>query len=132
AATALRRFHLPDTMPALLKRAKKLTQMAPSAKKKKAKWIGYETTQLLQAFGLAGYQPADGLCRKYIPKSAPFTIPARAAAIWTLGKLHEGKLDKKLAGQLTSRLLDNNMMNPEAPPVKRFSAIALGRMKAKG
>src|SRR5699024_1673613 len=51
AATALRRFHLPDTMPALLKRAKKLTQMAPSAKKKKAKWIGYETTQLLQAFG---------------------------------------------------------------------------------
>ncbi|MCL2640839.1 MAG: hypothetical protein FWD53_08345, partial [Phycisphaerales bacterium] len=91
-----------------------------------------EISQLFQNLGLRRYTEADGFMRKFIPKGAPAGLEARTGAIWALGLLHEGKVDAGLSRELVSRLTDNSILNPEAPPVRAMSAISLGRMRDKG
>ena len=55
----------------------------------------------------------------------------RAAAIWSLGYIHEGKPDAELVKALEDRIRDANAMIPEDPRVCRMSAVAIGRMKAR-
>ena len=93
-----------------------------------AKCIGRETTQLMMAMGDMDYRPAEPLMRRYIPKGS-FDVMARAAAIWALGKLREGRADSTLVTLLEGRLADIHPPVPEMEEVRRFSAIALGRMQ---
>jgi HEAT repeat protein len=90
-----------------------------------------QLSYLAQALGRLKVAAADGVLRKYVPKSFAVHPTARAAAIWALGLIHAEQPDEKLADQFLERLLDIfNPMMPEAPEVARMSAVSLGRMKA--
>jgi HEAT repeat protein len=88
-------------------------------------------SQLHQLLGQQKYRPAEALLRRFIPKSAfGFAGESRAAAIWALGMIHDGKMDDALATALVARLTDSTRP-PEDFRVLWMSAVALGRMKAK-
>ena len=144
AAAALRRLQAPETMPALLNRAEALTSAARGAAADPDAYesIGQETAQLFIAIARAHYAPAEPLLLRYIPKRSGFHPVARGAAIYALGLLSEdGGGDgmaavrsadrKELIRQLSERVADNNPLDPEAAEVRRFSAVALGRMRSK-
>ncbi len=133
AATALRQLGAPDTMPALLDRARTLTAEAASAAAdaKRYESIGRETTQVFMALGRERYQPADELLIRYIPKRSGFHPSARGAAIYALGKINEGRERADLVAELEARVSDNNPVDPEASEVRRFAAIALGRIGSR-
>ncbi len=150
AAAALRQIAVPDTLPAMLARAEELAaastpatgglgkdasedEKAAAERRAMAEAAsrGRESTQLFMAFGEMGFADADTLARTYVPKSSGYDPVARGAAVYALGKLHEDRLDTGLASQLAARLADTNPLNPEMTEVRRFAAIALGRMKAQ-
>lgn len=133
AASALCRLDDPDTMPALLERAQALTEAARTAAADARRYesIGRETTQLFMAMGRRRYAPADGLLTRYIPKRCGFHATARGAAIYALGKINEGRIRPDLVPELEARVSDNNPVDPEASEVRRFAAIALGRMGSR-
>ena len=66
----------------------------------------------------------------FVPKNFDLN-EARGAAIWSLGYLHEDDPDPTLVKLLADRLTDIMGMVVETELVRRFSAIALGRMKAR-
>lgn len=140
AADALRRLELSETLPDAFARAQELTEQAKQAAAagpdagdaSRSVATNDETTQLFMLLGALRYAEAEPLLRTYIPKGTTFGASARAAAIYALGKIKEGTLDEDLASQYAARLSDLNPMNPEMTDVRRFSAIALGRMKAAG
>lgn len=90
-----------------------------------------QLSQLFQAFGEMDYSEPEAIMRTFIPKNTADPARSRAAAVWALGKLKAGKLDEPLAKQLARRLSDISPSDPELMPVRRMSAIALGRMDAK-
>jgi HEAT repeat protein len=72
------------------------------------------------------------LLRRFVPKNAPRPgEEGRAAAIWALGQIHEGKADDALSKALEARLNDTTSMPPEDSRVRMMCALTLGRMKAK-
>jgi hypothetical protein len=96
-------------------------------------WFGHQLSQLNQFLGEQRYAPADALLRSFIPPPDPkyFLAEARGAAIWALGKIHEGKKVPELVAPLEARVNDIRSIPPEMFQVRRMSAIVLGRMKAK-
>ena len=90
-----------------------------------------EILLVMQAFGRTKHASADNILRDFIPKSVPFPPIIREAAIWSLGKIHEGKAPKDLGQQLAERAADVMSMNPEANSVRAMSVIALGHMNNK-
>ena len=58
------------------------------------------------------------------------TEAARAAAVWSLGLLHEDEPDAELAKAFADRLADDGVMAEESPLVRRMAGVGLGRMKA--
>ena len=91
-------------------------------------------SQLNQFLGQQKYRPADPVLRPFIPKPGrglSMGPESRAAAIWALGMIHEGKTDAALASALEGRLNDVSSIPPEYSQVRWMSAIALGRMKTQ-
>ncbi|HEX7010246.1 MAG TPA: HEAT repeat domain-containing protein [Phycisphaeraceae bacterium] len=143
AACALRRLAIPQTLPDAYARLQQLTQEALATNERsrsenekaqeiaqQLKAIGQETTQLVMLIGQLGYTQAEPLLREYIPKHSGFAIDARSAAVWALGRFHEGQPEPELVEAFISRLSDVNPLDPEAQTVRRFAAVGLGRMKA--
>src|SRR5207237_5898914 len=67
------------------------------------------------------------------PPETPLGAETRAAAVWALGLLHEGKPDAALGQALVSRLTD--LPSPggaERERVRVLAAVTLGRMKDQG
>ena len=130
AAWGLRRLAVPDALDGMFGKFRRETE-----KTQQANWmgidVGWQLCQLIEAFGQMGYAPADPVLRQYIPKESPFFVESRAAAIWTLGHLHAGQPDAELVRLFVERLSDEDPMFPEAEPVRRMSAVSLGRMKAE-
>ena len=89
-----------------------------------------QLVQLFQYFGQARYKPAEPLLRTFVPKDSA-ALEARAAAIWALGYIHEDKPDAKLVKALQARIRDTQSIPPEEDLVRRMSAVAIGRMKAR-
>jgi len=92
--------------------------------------VDEQLAQLMQYFGRMRYAPSDSFLRTFVPESEEFPL-SRAAAIWALGHLLEGKPDPQLAQQLIGRVQDVGPPVPEFEVVRRFSAITLGRMGAQ-
>ena len=140
AAAALRRLAVPSTLPAMLFRAKALAKdlKQRSLPEPKSASDTREIVQLLQGLGTSRDAKAQPLLRRFVPKvvpgksgvPVPFPSDARAAAIWSLGKIHTGKLDAQLAKQLAGRIEDMSIQFPEATSVKCAAAVALARMHA--
>jgi len=137
-AWALRKLAIPQTLPAMLAKATRETVGRRRAGGKGKKGGGQppdgtneQVVQLFQAFGQMKYAPAAPLLRQCVPKAAPFHLDQRTAAVWSLGFIDHGRGKAELASQLAGRLADAFGMFPEFEPVRRMSAVSLGRLKAK-
>ncbi len=135
SAWALRQIAVRSALPAMLDRAKRMTDfLADSVKLTETnapqRKINEQIQQLLQAFGEMKYADAMPLITYYVSKEVPCEIQTRCAAIWAGGYILEGKPDDRAVKALVGRLSDIEGPNPEDDRVRRMSAIALGRMKA--
>jgi HEAT repeat protein len=137
AAWGLRKLAVKDTLSGVVAYAKvakkRLAGMTDLKSEPLSNALDHQLSQLNQFLGQQKYAPADGILREFIPRpgmSQPGVPEARAAAIWALGLIHEGKSDAKLVGALEGRL-NSNEIPPEYPQVRRMSAITLARLKAK-
>jgi len=142
AAWGLRRLAVPETLPPVLEyfegQYRVILKVGPSAGRK----VGHESvdaqlSHLAQFLGQGRYRPADAVLRRLIPPTAgkepnPAGFETRAAAIWALGWIHEGKPDPELVQAIYGRLSAVGLFDPEDGRVRRMSAIALGRMRAEG
>jgi len=128
SAWALRKLQLKEVLPALWAYTQSIDPLVKNAPGPipQAEQIG----QLFQAFGDQRFLEAEALLRTYVPK-APIHNHARCSAIWALGYFYEGIDEPKLAAQFAERLADIQALIPETEPVRRLSAVSLGRMKAK-
>jgi HEAT repeat protein len=95
--------------------------------------VDHLLSQLNQLLGQQRYAPAVPVLLQFVSKPAkPNGQEARAAAIWALGWIYEGKAPPDLSTALQTRLND---VPPAIPPeddrVRLMCAITLGRMKAK-
>lgn len=127
AAWALRKLQIEQTLPEMLRQVTPF--MADLESPTAPLHLGLVISQVFQAFGAMRYGEAEPLLRKFVPKSG-IEPEARAAAIWALGYLHEGAPEEDLARQFAERLADVASLTPEYEPVRRMSAVAIGRMKA--
>src|SRR5208283_2282411 len=94
--------------------------------------IDHQVSQLNQLLGQQKYEPAVPLLRHFIArKEFPMAYESRAAGIWALGKILQGKKVPDLSPPLEQRLNDLNSIPPEDFRVRRMSAITLGRIQAK-
>lgn len=122
AAASLRKLQVADTLePALVYVQSHISIKTPYDQNPVA-------AQLIQLFGLTKYQPAEATLLKLVPKNSGPSAQ-RVAAIWTLGKLHEGTPDVKLIRDLVRRANDGAGMEPEDQNVREQAVIAIGRMK---
>lgn len=133
AAWGLRKLAVSDTLPTMLDHAERQTAsiVDDTADLKYLEAIDAQLSQLFQAFGELGHEEAEPLMRKYIPKDLLYAGATRPAAVWAIGKLHEGRADDALARVLAARLADSTSLMPELESVRRMSAIGIGRMKAE-
>jgi len=91
-----------------------------------------ELTHLLQTFGVHQYEPARSVARQMVGRNDKYSGEARAAGMWALSRYYEDQPDQQLATQLVTRLNDAYGMNPELEIARRFAALAVGSMRAKG
>jgi HEAT repeat protein len=134
AAWGLRKLDVPETLPAVVSFIEEDTKPRP-AEKTRATPIGprvHTISQLYQFVGQRKYRPALQLMRRFVPKFAlGFVGECRAAAIWALGMILEGKSDPALEAELEVRLNDTGGYPPEDFRVRWMCAVTLARMKAK-
>ena len=139
AAWGLRRLAVPETLPGVLSHVEsQQRRLRAAADHPDATTIllDHQLSQLNQLLGQQKYQLADAALQAFIPRMEqlmhqPVGQESRAAAIWALGLLREGKSDAGLAAALEERLNDTGSMPPEDARVRWMSALTLGRTKAK-
>ncbi len=140
AAWGLRKLDVAATLPGVLSHVesefkKPGLDRFPSTREQKSRDANdHVLSQLNQFLGQQKYRPADPVLRPFIPKPGrglSMGPESRAAAIWALGMIHEGKSDDELASALEARLNDIAAIPPEFWQVRWMSAIALGRMKTQ-
>jgi HEAT repeat protein len=149
AAWGLRKLDVPQTLPDVIRYIEDDIKSRPVVKARAGVLPGREVhvppvenifrrdvrdhtlSQLHQLLGQRRYRPAEGVLGRFIPKYA-FGFPgeSRAAAIWALGMIHEGKADVALAAALEARLNDQTLP-AEDFRVRWMCGVALGRMKAE-
>jgi hypothetical protein len=128
-AWALRKLSLPETLPAMLKKASYLTDVR--LRQRNFDELDFQGAHLFEALGRMNYKPAEPLMRRYVAKNYSMGEYSRSAAIWSLGLLHLGKPDDALAAQIAGRVTEPAVaMPPEMSRVRLAGAIALGKMKA--
>ncbi len=129
SAWGLRKLAMPDTLPAMLDKVKRQTEIR--LKQIAAAGVDEQVAHLCEAFGLMNYLPAESLLRQYIPKNMAMGEYSRGAAIWSLGLLHRGVPDEQLAVLLVERLTEPPTIPTELIRVRTMSAVSIGRMQAK-
>ena len=136
AAWALRVLQVKETLPSMLDRASRVSNVFLSDEFDKRKPLGGtaamdQVAHLFDAFGQMDYHEADDLMQKYIPKNLGLGPNSRPAAVTAIGKLYRGRPDPGIVRQLVARLHDQASIPPEIFEVVDSAAIALGRMKAR-
>jgi HEAT repeat protein len=137
AAWALRRLGVPESLPGVQSYVRaefdRLANHRPLAGRAEvpAAVIDHQLSQLNQLLGRQRYAPADELLRRFIPRNPALGYESRAAAVWALGLLHEGKPNPALAAACEARLNDMASRPPEDYRVRWQSAVTLGRLKAR-
>jgi HEAT repeat protein len=128
AAWGLRKLAVPELVERMIAAATKLSDQLKGDQF--ANDRSNELAQLIEAMGEMRHAPAEPHLRIYVPKGSYFE-QVRAAAIWSLGHLLEGKPDAQLAQQLEERMNDVGSIPPETTRVRSMSAVTLGRMKSE-
>lgn len=95
-----------------------------------ARALDEQMSQLAQYLGTQKYAPASAAFRKLIPPTAA-PLETRAAAIWSLGKIHEGQMGLGFERAVEARLNAIMPMDVEAPLVRRMCAVTLARVGSK-
>jgi HEAT repeat protein len=132
AAWGLRKLAVKETLPGVVEYLNAELTNQYARKNVSLEWLDHEFSQLNQFLGQQKYVPADAVLRRFIPRSRGKPgLESRAAAVWALGLLHEGKNEDGLAAAIEERLNDTHSYPPEDVRVRRMSAITLGRMQAK-
>jgi hypothetical protein len=135
AAWGLRKLAVKETLPEVTRHVEAQLKRVRAVKAPSNVPIGiidHQLSQLNQFLGREKYQPADAVLRQFVPKRPDTPMfEARAAAVWALGLIHEGKTEPALAKDLEVRLNDIAAMPPEDPRVRWMSAVTLGRLRAK-
>jgi len=129
SAWGLRKLAVPETLAPMLEHAHDQTRRRQAGDVPNA--LDPQVALIFETFGMMKYRAADSLLRQYIGKRVEMGEYSRGAAIWSLGKFNEGRLDAGLAQLLITRLTDMTPMPSEMPRVRQASAIALGWMNAK-
>jgi HEAT repeat protein len=137
AAWGLRRLAVPGTLPRVVSHLE--TEVAETRGDARAATVpdvlaeagDLRRAQLLQLLGRQKYAPAEALLREFPPKELKLGAESRAAGVWALGLLLEGKQDPKLAALLIERLRATHEIPPEDRRVRLTCAGALGRLKAE-
>lgn len=131
AAWGLRKLDVSETLPRVLSFVDTQVQLLSDKKGAPLRVLNdHGLSQLNQFLGQRKYRPADAALRGFIPRGRGGPEP-RAAAIWALGLIHEGKTIDDLVVALEARLNDTHSIPPEWKQVRSMSAITLARMKAK-
>jgi HEAT repeat protein len=143
---ALRLLAVAETLPEVLdhvrQRHAEMLRSGPTAGLRgvSAEALDLHLSHLVQFLGQSRHRPADGSLRALVPRFIKRGIPpvfvpvgpeTRAAAIWALGLLHEGKPDEALAAQIEDRLTPDGMFGFDDERVRRMAAVSLARMQAK-
>jgi len=129
AAWGAKMLAVPETLPALLTAALRKTERRTGEDPQPSD-LDVQMAHLLELFGKTKYRDAETLLRRHVPKNPRLGTFSRAAAIWSLGFLHQGVPDEDLARQLVQRLNDIQSPLPELTAVRAMSAVSIGRMKA--
>jgi HEAT repeat protein len=131
AAWGLRKLDVPETLPGVLGHVRACYEH-PARLGLAYIMQDHRLSQLNQFMGYRKYVAADAVLRQFIPKQlTKVGGESRAAAIWALGRIHEGKSMPDLARLLEDRLNDSHSIPPEDNRVRLMSAITLGRLTAK-
>lgn len=90
-----------------------------------------QLSQIAQYLGQQRYAPASSTFRKLIP---PTTGPSetRGAAVWALGKIHEGQKNLGFEKLMEARLNAIQPFDVEVPIVRQMCAVTLARVGAVG
>jgi hypothetical protein len=130
AAWGLKKLAVPETLPAILKRANYVTTIR-IRQQRSFVTLDKQGAHLFEALGQMKYEPAEPLMKRYVPKDYGMGEYSRSGAIWGLGKLHVGKPDESLASAIAGRVIESPMaMPPEMDRVRLAGTIALAHMKA--
>lgn len=129
AAWSLRQLAVPETLPAMLDKIARQSEIRKKAEAPQA--LDIQVGLLCEAMGLMKYAPAEKLLRSYIPKDYMMGELSRGAAIWSLGHLHAGEPDEELAKLLFERLTDPSTFPQEMERVRMMSIVTMGRMKTR-
>ncbi|MBL8848393.1 MAG: hypothetical protein JNG89_01860, partial [Planctomycetaceae bacterium] len=127
AAWALRKLAVPETVPAIVDKARRQTQIRMQARTDD---IDVQVAHLFEALGAMGATEAEPLLLEYVPKQHETGIRSRAAAIWAIGRLREGMPDTELADALDGRINDFDDKFPDHTIVKQLCVVTLVRMGA--
>ncbi len=135
AAWALRRLAVADTLPDVVRYLESelpLFKERQNRAKTSPFLVDHHLSQLNQLLGQQKFRPADAILRGFVPRMTNvYSFESRAAALWALGLLHEGKRDAELEKLALARLTDTSSMPPEDLRVRRMAGILLGRVGAK-
>jgi HEAT repeat protein len=138
AAWALRRLAVKESLPGVVGYLKSELPLFRSRRNRGERpnashhLVDHQLSQLNQLLGQQKYREADTILQGFIPRMTnAMSFESRAAAIWALGLIHEGKRNATLEKAVTARLQDTATQPPEDPRVRRMSAILLGRVGAK-
>ena len=124
---ALRKLAEPSSIPAMVDKIQRQT----AARKLQGKeGIDEQVAHLFEACGRMRAKEAEPLMFEYVPKALIMGELSRGAAIWALGRLHEGAPDEKTGKALIDRVMDMGIYPPETERVKQQSIISLARIKA--
>ena len=126
AAWAIKHLFEPDDAPRLHEMAKRVTAEIDAGQAPLSR--SFVQAHLLEALGVLKHRPAVEDLTRLIPKTSPYLIQSRAAAIWSLGFLLNPQQDAGLIRSLEARLADANSIPMEHPEVRAASAISLGRI----
>jgi HEAT repeat protein len=143
---ALRELAVPETLPRVLDHVRVrhsnmirfgsdagLSGVSPEA-------LDLHLSHLIQFLGRSRHEPAGVVLRPMVtrflkpgmpPVFTPVGPEARAATIWSLGLINEGKPDEALVSLIEARLTGDGAMGRDDPRVRRMAAISLARLKAK-
>ncbi|MEZ6131545.1 MAG: HEAT repeat domain-containing protein [Planctomycetaceae bacterium] len=85
---------------------------------------------LFQHAGLLRTKSLQPLCEEQFSKNAG-DPEARAAGLWALGKINEGKPDPTFIGKLLERIFDDNPFQPEFFIVRRMAVLSIAWMDGR-
>jgi HEAT repeat protein len=129
AAWSLRKLAVPETVPAIIDKAKRQTEMRKSGVKNDSA-VSLQIILLFEALGVLKAAEALPLLLEYVPKQQLLGERPRGAAIWAIGLIHEGTRNAQIEEAFSDRIRDFNDVRPESLFVKQMSVIALARMNA--